>query len=924
MTTGFGTIGFIFPWLLLGLLALPILWLFLRAVPPAPIVRRFPAVVLLFGLKDEGTTADRTPWWLVLLRISALAAAIVGFAGPVLNPSEQGKGAAPLLVVLDGSWASAQDWSQRSDRAEALLTEADLNARPTAVLRLTDRHPEEAVIAFGTARGWNARLTELEPRPWAPDFAGTAVWIAANEAQRFETIWLSDGLNHPDRADLLAALQAKGNVTVLQSGDSILALTLSGADAGALELSALRQVAGTGEAITVSAFGPDPNGVERELGRIAASFSPGARELPLRLELPGELRNRVRRLQIKDVSSAGATVLSDDTIQRRKVALLAGREAHEGQELVSPLHYLRKALVTTADLIEAPLADVLLAKPDVIILADVGRLTGLDAQNLLSWVERGGFLLRFAGPRMAASVPKRLEQDPLLPVRLRSGGRDLGGAMSWGAPKRLKPFEHGSLFEGLSVPDEVTVSSQVVAEPDPDLSAKVMAQLLDGTPLVTGEDRGKGRVVLVHVTANAEWSSLPLSGLFVSMLERMAVSTLGAARDGMDIAPLTWLPEQTLTGFGEVRDVSSVAGVDGKVLAAAKVGPDLWPGVYTAGERRLAVNVVPLDAQLSPAVWPARVTVLPMIARNQIPLKNILLTAALLLLLADILVTLWLGGRLRLARLIVPLIALVFFFIGAPADAEQNDQRAIEATTNTVLAYVLTGNIGIDQVSDAGMKGLSQSLYQRTSVEPIDPIGVDLEQDDLAFYPMLYWPIGEGQNRISDRGYEKINTYLRSGGMILFDTRDANFGGGLGGSTPNGRIFQRVAEQLDIPPLAPVPSDHVLTRSFYLLQDFPGRFMGEDVWVEAAQTGTEQIEGMPFRNLNDGVTPVVIGGNDWASAWAVDVRGQPMFPVGRGFAGERQREMAVRFGINLVMHVMTGNYKSDQVHVPALLERLGQ
>ena len=80
---------------------------------------------------------------------------------------------------------------------------------------------------------------------------------------------------------------------------------------------------------------------------------------------------------------------------------------------------------------------------------------------------------------------------------------------------------------------------------------------------------------------------------------------------------------------------------------------------------------------------------------------------------------------------------------------------------------------------------------------------------------------------------------------------------------------------------------------------------------------------MPFRNLNDGVTPVVIGANDWAAAWAVDDTGNPMFPVGRGSGGAQQREMAFRFGVNLIMHVMTGNYKSDQVHVPALLERLG-
>jgi hypothetical protein len=81
---------------------------------------------------------------------------------------------------------------------------------------------------------------------------------------------------------------------------------------------------------------------------------------------------------------------------------------------------------------------------------------------------------------------------------------------------------------------------------------------------------------------------------------------------------------------------------------------------------------------------------------------------------------------------------------------------------------------------------------------------------------------------------------------------------------------------------------------------------------------------MPFRNLNDGVTPVIIGGNDWAAAWAVDGTGAALYPVGRGLAGQDQRELAYRFGINVVMHVLTGNYKSDQVHVPALLERLGE
>src|SRR5690606_13499405 len=129
--------------------------------------------------------------------------------------------------------------------------------------------------------------------------------------------------------------------------------------------------------------------------------------------------------------------------------------------------------------------------------------------------------------------------------------------------------------------------------------------------------------------------------------------------------------------------------------------------------------------------------------------------------------------------------------------------------------------------------------------------------------------------------------------------------------SPATARLRELARDLDVPPLTTVPPDHVLTKSFYLMQEFPGRWADGEVWVDAQED-----------RLNDGVSPVIIGGNDWAAAWAVDDSGRPLFPVVPG--DERQREMAYRFGVNLVMYVLTGNYKSDQVHVPAILERLGQ
>ncbi len=921
-----GPIGFLAPWLLAALVTLPVLWWLLRAIPPSPARRAFPGVRLLLGLQDPERTPDRTPWWLLLLRMLALAAAIVGFAHPVLNPRVEATGSGPILVLLDGGWAGAPDWAARMARTEELLDQAARAGRPAAVLSVAEGPPADGALTFRDARDWIARLPGLAPQPWTPDRAAFAAWLDASEAQDFETVWLTDGVATDGDAAFLGALQGRGELTVIDSGRPVLALTAPEFHDGAVRTTVLRAAADSAlPAIEVSAVGPDPLGIERKLGAAEVRFEPDALSAEAALELPLELRNRINRLSLPQARSAGGVALSDDGLKRRKIALIAGHQAREGQQLLDPLHYLRSALQPAAELIEAPLSDVLLASPDVIVLADVGSLSDAEREPLIEWVRGGGLLVRFAGPRLAQSGEGQLDNDPLLPVRLRAGGRSVGGAMSWGAPKRLRPFPETSPFFGLALPGDVDVSSQVMAQPDPALPERVMAALEDGTPLVTGRNEGEGRVVLFHVTANADWSSLPLSGLFVQMLERLSVSTRGTQPEADDLRGQTWVPVRVLDGFGELAEPGLLAGVDGARLVEDPPGRDMPPGIWQAGERTIAVNLFGSgDTLAALAPLPAGVTVETMGVTREVILKPALLMLALALLMLDILATLVVSGRLsgsRVARAAAMGMAVGLATATQPAFA-QDDEAALYATNQTVLAYVRTGDARTDQISEAGLRGLSMILNIRTAVEPAEPVAVDLETDELAFYPFLYWPVTETQPLPSDEAYAKLNTYMRSGGMIMFDTRDADLGGGVGG-TPNGRRLQALAERIDIPPLEPAPPDHVLTRTFYLLQDFPGRYANSTLWVEAAPE-VEEVEGMPFRNLNDGVTPVVIGGNDWAAAWAVDLQGNPLFPVGRGAPGQRQREMAFRFGVNLIMYVMTGNYKSDQVHVPALLERLGQ
>jgi hypothetical protein len=285
---------------------------------------------------------------------------------------------------------------------------------------------------------------------------------------------------------------------------------------------------------------------------------------------------------------------------------------------------------------------------------------------------------------------------------------------------------------------------------------------------------------------------------------------------------------------------------------------------------------------------------------------------------------LWLSGRLsrRFAgAALVAIAALLSVPAADPARAQDDRARqmALEATTSTQLAYVTTGNSEIDATSRAGLDGLSIYLADRTALEPGEPAAVDPATDELAFYALLYWPIDPDQPTPSAETMAKVDTFMKNGGTILFDTRDAG-GFSSSGDTPETLKLREILAFVDVPPLEPVPPDHVLTKAFYLLSEFPGRWSNSELWVESL-TDLPQDTGRPARG-GDGVSPIIITGNDLAAAWAVDENGLWLYPTVP--SDPRQRELAFRAGVNVVMYALTGNYKADQVHVPALLERLGQ
>ena len=928
------SLTFLTPWLLSALLGLPVLWLLLRAVPPAPIRRFFPGVILLLGLRDKTQISDRTPWWLLLIRMLALGLIILGLAGPLLNPQSTTIKRSDLLILLDGGWAAARDWQAHQFLLNRVLNQAARDGRPVAIARLTT--PSTPV--FQSAQSWQERLPGLAPTPWVPDASKMQTALQGLNDQPFDSLWLSDGLAQTGRAALLSALQNRGDVEVIETEQTLFALEPAKLSDGIITLHAIRLPNTVDQSVTIRAHGTDPNGRSQIISTITTAFTESATRIPVQFSLPAELRERVSRFDIVGQTSAAGVSLTGNSLLRREVALISEGADREGLELLSPLHFIAKAYAPSAELLSGDLTTLLPANPDLVVLADIAKLSTTEETALGQWVAEGGLLLRFAGPRLATSDLSRTTEHPLMPVRLRAGGRTVGGAMSWGAPKSLAAFAPNSPFFGLEIPNDVRVSAQVLAQPDPSLSQRVIAMLADGTPLVTRKQSGKGQIVLFHVTANAEWSSLPLSGLFVQMLERLSQSVAGSEPDMKSLQGTIWQPSQMLSAQGQLEPATRLAGIAAEKLFDAPLSAEIRPGLYTHAKEQVARNVIGPDSRLLPAIWPNGTNLRGLSDRLETPLGGWCLILALLILLVDVLATLSLSGRL--VSTVAVLCLLATLSSTGPACAQDDgaeartpatngnagaavSEKAWQASSELTLAYVVTGNSKVDAISKAGLNGLSQTLFARTSVEPAAPVGLDLERDMLMFYPLLYWPLTADQPTPSSKAYRKLNAFLKSGGMIVFDTRDGDIAG-FGTSSPNSLRLQKITYGIDIPALEPMPQDHVLTRAFYLLQDFPGRYTQRDIWVEAAPQAVEKAAGMPFRNLNDGVSPVIIGGNDWAAAWAVDAQGKQMFPIGRNASDSRQRELAYRFGINLVMHVLTGNYKSDQVHVPALLDRLGQ
>ncbi|MGA9851079.1 MAG: DUF4159 domain-containing protein, partial [Roseiarcus sp.] len=380
-----------------------------------------------------------------------------------------------------------------------------------------------------------------------------------------------------------------------------------------------------------------------------------------------------------------------------------------------------------------------------------------------------------------------------------------------------------------------------------------------------------------------------------------------------------------LSGFGVLAPPPAQAQPIGDDFSG--VGDPLHPpGFYGAQESLSAVNALAQGQVLARADYgPLTVREGALAIAPPIDLRRWLLPAALIGLMIDALISALLAGGAGFRRRSA--VAAVACALAIGAFSMPHSSRAagaagphdMDAALSTRLAYVMTGDAAVDETSKEGLAGLTRVLASRTSAELAEPIAVNPARDELAFYPLIYWPIVAGQSQPQPEARTRIAAYMKNGGTVVFDTRDALVSHPGGAPTEEALWLRALLAGVDVPELEPVPRDHVLTKTFYLLDRLVGRTAVGQTWIEALPPADSNDKGRPAR-AGDGVSPIIIASDDLAAAWASDAEGGPLYPLIPG--GPRQRELAFRSGINLVMYTLTGNYKADQVHAKDIIERL--
>ena len=892
-------IGFSNFYALFGLLLTPIIWFIVKSFPPIPKSYNFSSFFLLDKIDYEAPKNEKTSLWLVIFRMFLFILIVLLFSKPFLksHSSVSNEKYEKYVIVADIGWSMAKDWNKFKELVLKIGQEAEKNKKRILFFH-SNLNTYKDLKIFKTNYALNNYLENLSPLPLQFEKGSLDKLIQDKSIFKNSKIFIVsskfDFNNFSDYYKKFSLIKNNSNnyyyINPLETILIIKSLKV-------YKSKITCEVSRLGKNSFKQEFFLNIETINNEVVyRETHSIKENENNKIINLSFPNEIFNQIKSLKIVGQNHAGAKYYFDDFSKKKNIAILSDNESFQESPLLSPIYYLKKSLDSEHNIKIQKIDNIINQNYSTIIIAETEKIPNAFNKKLNDWLLEGGTLIRFSGNRL---VEKKSNFLPFQHTYSRV--RNIEGQLTINKKLFIADFEKDSIFQGLSIPKDITVNKQLIFDTFPK-QVKVLAKLNDNTPLVSMIKYGNGEIILFHIGANNDWSNLPISSLFPDMINRVLLFSKNYNSSNFKNLNLN----KEIDGFGNLGSPKKIITIDSlNKLRTVKPTFNKPPGQYENNQISIALNLATNINQYQTENT-NNSSLSNYSFKKTRDLSSTILKIILTMFILDILITIMIKNNVNFFKIFVKrknlLVFILFFFTLIKLDSL--------SASETLLAYIKVEDTQINNISKSGLEKIRNLLITRTSINPKGVIGVDVNNDYIYSYPFIYWPLTKNLLSIKKPEIIKIKNYLDNGGIFFFDI--------IGFSRKNLNLkdkkFKKIRNflnEIGANELSIIPKGHTLTKSFYLLDKFPGKWDNRILFIENSNL-----------QYKDGVSSIILGFNDWAKAWAVDNNNLPLFPVVPG--GERQRELSYRFGINIAMYALTGNYKSDQIHSKSILKRLSK
>ncbi len=880
---------------------MPIIFFIIKYYPPRPAEKNFSSLYLFTDITIKKNTKSKFPLWLLIFRLILCFLIILFFSDPYLTKgSDKKSNFKNYTIISDNNWSISNNWQYYKSIIKEIVLEAESNNKEVHFYLSTLSEKLTPTI-FNT---YNEAIDFINNNPPSPIQTSrkniNEILKKNNFFKSSKTFFIFsnfDSATEESQKETLNIIKENNpSIEIINPVKKITFFEKVVINHESFELKVSRKGIYTDNSFSIQAIGKN----KRILFEKKFYFEDASNEYKVLESLPAATINQIFKIKILDENHAGAYFYLDDFKKRVSVGIFSENNSALEKPLLSSTYYLKKSLGKSHSISVASIKKLLDNQKSIIFLPSYSKLIKSDHRKLEEWVKAGGVLVRFSDKSLVSKRSLYFDQK-LYYQSVRNIAKDF----SLNAKLNINAFKDNTILSNLEIPLDLQFKKQLIIDSF-ESDVTTLASLEDQSPLITMKNIGSGKVILFHVTSNNEWSNLPLSSLFSDIISRLLL--IPKFKVNSNNQEMTM--KQKINSFGELIDpLKNYSFVNQSKSSINYPSIQVPVGIYENENLSIALNLAGnLNTESFYGEVNENILIKNSYEKSVFKLKNLILITLFIMFLIDMIINLMLKKNFLFKKAFKKSSIIALFLLFFIVTFNINNLQANENYNKIFLAYVKTEDALLNQIAFKGLESLRKYLIERTSVNPKGVKEVDILRDKIFYFPLLYWQVVEEIPDFNEEIINKINNYLVSGGIIIFDLVNlSNTSISLEESRLNE--LKVLFSELGVNNLKQIDSNHTLVKSYYLLDTFPGRFDRKVLLID-----TDNLDN------KDGVSSVIVGLNHWVGAWAKDKNNYPLYQAVPG--GERQREISFRFGINLIMYALTGNYKSDQIHNKSILQRL--